>query len=98
MPTNYHSELCTEKNKMKIFEGLSNSKNMVVNVKKLLNVGVSDREVGWCLEPKGNGVNPGRGNVGGPGPLSVEQKSIKLPAESEITAPWSKKRTERSQT
>ncbi len=73
MPPNYNSELCTEKNKMKIFEGLSNSKNMVFNVKKLLNVGVSDREVGWCLEPERNGVYLGRGNVGGPGPPSGEQ-------------------------
>jgi predicted nuclease with RNAse H fold len=31
---------CTEKNKIKIFEGLSNRRNMVFNVKKLLNVGV----------------------------------------------------------
>jgi hypothetical protein len=30
----YHSELSVEKNKMKIFEGLNNSKNMVFNVKK----------------------------------------------------------------
>jgi hypothetical protein len=40
LPPNYHSELYAETNKMKIFEGLSNSKNMVFNVKKLLNVGV----------------------------------------------------------
>jgi hypothetical protein len=33
--TTHHSELCTEKNKMKIFKGPSNSKNMVFNVKKL---------------------------------------------------------------
>jgi hypothetical protein len=32
----------------------------------------SDREVGWCLEPKGNGVNPGGGSKGGPGPPSGE--------------------------
>ncbi len=31
------------------------------------------REVGRCLESKGNGVNPGRGNGGGPGPPSGEQ-------------------------
>ncbi len=36
-------------------------------------VSVSDREVGWCLEPVGNGVNPGGGNGGGPGPPSGEQ-------------------------
>jgi hypothetical protein len=34
---------------------------------------VSDREVGCCLEPKGNGYNPGGGDEGGPGPLSGEQ-------------------------
>jgi hypothetical protein len=33
---------------MKIFEGLSNSKNMVFNVKKLLNVGL-----GLTLRPNG---------------------------------------------
>jgi hypothetical protein len=35
---------------MKIFEGLSNSKNMVFNVKKLLNVGVDltlQQKGGW---------------------------------------------------
>jgi hypothetical protein len=34
---------------------------------------VSDRRVGCCLEPKGNGVNPGEGDEGGPGPPSREQ-------------------------
>jgi hypothetical protein len=29
---------------------------------------VSDRGVGCCLEPKGNGTNLGEGNEGGPGP------------------------------
>ncbi len=24
--------------------------------------------MGYCLEPKGNGVNPGEGDKGGPGP------------------------------
>jgi hypothetical protein len=38
LPPNHHSQLCAEKNKMKIFEGLSKSKNMVFNVKKLLNI------------------------------------------------------------
>jgi hypothetical protein len=33
---------------------------------------LSDREVGRCLEPEGNGVNSGRGNGGGPGPPSGE--------------------------
>jgi hypothetical protein len=28
---------------------------------------------GMCLEPEGNGVNPGGGNEGGPGPPSGEQ-------------------------
>jgi CDGSH-type Zn-finger protein len=36
----HHSDFCAGKNKMKIFEGLSNSKNMVFNVKKLLIVSV----------------------------------------------------------
>jgi hypothetical protein len=40
LPPRHHSELCAELKNMKIFEGLSNSKNMVFNVKKLLNVGV----------------------------------------------------------
>jgi hypothetical protein len=34
---------------------------------------VSNREVGCCLEPKGNGVNPDGGDEGGPGPPSGEQ-------------------------
>jgi hypothetical protein len=34
---------------------------------------VSDRGAGCCLEPKGNGVNPGEGNERGPGPPSGEQ-------------------------
>ncbi len=29
--------------------------------------------MGRCLKPEGNGVNPGRGNGGGPGPPSGEQ-------------------------
>jgi hypothetical protein len=38
---NHHSELCTEKNKIRTLKGLSNSKNLVFNVKKLLNIGVN---------------------------------------------------------
>ncbi len=34
---------------------------------------VSDKEVGCCLEPKGNRVNPGGGDEGGPAPPSREQ-------------------------
>ncbi len=34
---------------------------------------VFDRRVGCCLEPEGNGVNPGGGKEGGPGPPSGEQ-------------------------
>ncbi len=34
---------------------------------------VSDREAGRCLEPEGNGVNPGGGNGRGPSPPSREQ-------------------------
>jgi hypothetical protein len=37
---NHHSQLYAEKNKMKIFKGLSKCKNMVFNVKKLHNDGV----------------------------------------------------------
>jgi hypothetical protein len=48
LPPRHHSELCAELKNMKIFEGLSNSKNMVVNVKKLLHVGV-----GLTLRRKG---------------------------------------------
>jgi hypothetical protein len=40
LPPRHHSELYAELKNMKIFEGLSNSKNMIFNVKKLLNVGV----------------------------------------------------------
>jgi hypothetical protein len=43
------------------------------NVTISAHVTVSDGEVGWCLEPEGNGVNPGGGNEGGPGPPSGEQ-------------------------
>ncbi len=41
MPPNYHPELYAGQNKPKIAEDLSNSKNMVFNVKKLLNDGES---------------------------------------------------------
>jgi hypothetical protein len=34
---------------------------------------VSDGEAGRCLDPEGNGVNPGGGNRGGPGPPGGEQ-------------------------
>jgi hypothetical protein len=34
LPPNHHLELCKEQKNMKIFEGLSNSKNMVFIVKK----------------------------------------------------------------
>jgi hypothetical protein len=34
---------------------------------------VSDRGMGCCLEPKGNGVNPGGGDEGGPGPPSRDR-------------------------
>jgi hypothetical protein len=34
---------------------------------------VTDREVGECLNPEGNGVTMGRGAEGGPGPPSGEQ-------------------------
>ncbi len=40
LPLRHHSELCAECQNIKIFEGLSNSKDMVFNVKKLLNVGL----------------------------------------------------------
>ncbi len=48
LPPRHHSELCAELKNMKIFEGLRNSRNMVFNVKKLLNVGV-----GLTLRRKG---------------------------------------------
>jgi hypothetical protein len=41
LPLRHHLEFCTDWKNIKIFEGLSNSKNMVFNVKKLLNVGLS---------------------------------------------------------
>jgi hypothetical protein len=34
---------------------------------------VSDEEAGRCLDPEGNGVNPGGGNGGGPGPPGGEK-------------------------
>jgi hypothetical protein len=40
LPLNHHLELCAEWKNMKISEGLSNSKNMVFNTKKLINNGV----------------------------------------------------------
>ncbi len=36
-------------------------------------VPVADEEEGRCLDPEGNGVNPGGGNGGGPGPPGGEQ-------------------------
>ncbi len=45
--------------------------NTVVTAKK--GDTISDRKVGCCLESKGNGVNPGREDEGGPGPPSGEQ-------------------------
>jgi hypothetical protein len=36
---------------------------MTVSQKRVI---VPDRRVGCCLGPEGNGVNPGRGNDGGP--------------------------------
>jgi hypothetical protein len=40
LPPRHHSELCAECQNIKIFEGLSNSKNMVFNLKTLLNIGL----------------------------------------------------------
>jgi hypothetical protein len=37
---------------------------------------VSDREMRRCLEPEGNGVNPGRENGGGPSPPSREKDKL----------------------
>jgi hypothetical protein len=34
---------------------------------------VADEGVGRCMDPEGNGVNPGEGNGGGPGPPSGKQ-------------------------
>ncbi len=34
---------------------------------------VSDRGASECMDPEGNGVNPGKGVRGGPGPPSEEQ-------------------------
>jgi hypothetical protein len=34
---------------------------------------VPNRRVGCCLDPEGNGVNPGKGDDGGPGPSDREQ-------------------------
>jgi hypothetical protein len=44
----HHPVLCVECQNVKIFKGLSNTKNTVFNVKKLLNVGV-----GLTLRRKG---------------------------------------------
>ncbi len=51
--------------------------------------------MGCCLEPKGNGVNPGGGNEGGPGPQTGSKISSQPPAGKESTAPWSRKKTGR---
>ncbi len=34
----------------------------------IIHTTVTDEEMGRCLDPERNGVNPGRGNGGGPGP------------------------------
>jgi hypothetical protein len=49
---------------------------------------VPDRRVGCCLGPKGNGVNLGRGNEGGPGPQTESEISSQLPAGKEPTATY----------
>jgi hypothetical protein len=48
---NYHSELSGEKNKIKVSEDLSNGKNMVFNVKKLLNINLTLRRRGEKEQP-----------------------------------------------
>jgi hypothetical protein len=47
----YHSELSGEKNKIKVSEDLSNGKNMVFNVKKLLNINLMLRRRGEKEQP-----------------------------------------------
>ncbi len=39
LPPNHHSVLCVKWKNMKIFEDLSNNKNMTFNVRMLLNIG-----------------------------------------------------------
>jgi hypothetical protein len=45
----------------------------MVNIGFMKMITVSDRELGSCPEPKGNGVNPGERDEGEPGPPSREQ-------------------------
>ncbi len=54
------------------------------------NIPVSDREVGFCLESKGNGDNLGGGN--GPALQAGSKISSQPLAKEETTASWSKKR------
>ncbi len=48
-------------------------KNICLVFQKGCIINVSNREVGWCLEPKRNRVNPGGGNQGGLSPPSGEE-------------------------
>jgi hypothetical protein len=49
-------------------------------------ISVSDRGVGCCLEPEGNGVNPGGGDEGGPGPPSREQDKQSTTSRVEVNS------------
>ncbi len=51
-----------------------------------------DTRVGCCLGPEGNGVGPGEGGEGRPGPPNKEGDKQSLPARKEAT--WSRKKKE----
>jgi hypothetical protein len=49
---------------------------------------VADEGAGECMDPEGNGVNPGKGNGGGPGPPRGEQDKQLISNSGETTLPW----------
>jgi hypothetical protein len=56
-----------------------------------MTLSVPDSRVGCCLGPKGNGVNPGGRDEGGPAPQIESKISSHPPAGKESTAAWRKK-------
>jgi hypothetical protein len=60
---------------------------------RVLYVPVPFKGVGCCPRPGGNGVSPGEGGEGGPGPLTRSEISGLVPARKEAT--WSRRKKER---
>jgi hypothetical protein len=48
---------------------------------------VTEEGAGECVDPEGNGVNPGEGDGGGPGPPSVEQDYQLISTSGEVETP-----------